>query len=222
MVVDDDQHIVALLVDLLEGEGHDVASFTSSTEAVGHLADQPADLLITDINMPDVTGMDLLRAVRQRSPGTVVIMITAYSTLESTLEAVELGAFDYLTKPFMVGEVKLIVQRGLEQRRLQGENLALGDRVSHLEVEIHRLEDEFRTLRRSLKSPGEPSKGPAPHQMPALPRDMSASHAYARATHPPSSLADRLDLLEDLHQRGVLSAGELDRAKLKLRGGPGA
>ncbi len=81
--------------------------------------------MITDIQMPGASGLDLLRAVKETSPETVVIMITAFATTETAIEAMKEGAYDYLTKPFKVDEIRLVVEKALEKKLLTVENQRL-------------------------------------------------------------------------------------------------
>ena len=83
------------------------------------------DLVISDVKMPGMDGIDVLKAVKEVSPDTMVIMITAYATAETAVEAMKLGAYDYITKPFKVDEIKLIIQKALEKRFLKNENILL-------------------------------------------------------------------------------------------------
>src|SRR5262249_24000011 len=83
------------------------------------------DLVITDLRMPKADGMDVLKAVKSTSPETVVLVITAFATSDSAVEAMKQGAYDYLTKPFPVDEVQLIIRNALEKRRLSTENMLL-------------------------------------------------------------------------------------------------
>ena len=94
-------------------------------EAIEQVQKEIFDLVITDLRMPKVDGMEVLRAVKSASPETVVLIITAFATADSAVEAMKQGAYDYLTKPFQVDEVQLIIRNALEKRRLTTENILL-------------------------------------------------------------------------------------------------
>ncbi len=94
-------------------------------DAIGQIQKDIFDLVITDLKMPKADGLEVLKAVKEHSPGTVVLMITAFASPESAVEAMKRGAFDYLTKPFQVDEAQLIIRNALEQRRLTSENQLL-------------------------------------------------------------------------------------------------
>ena len=102
-----------------------VSAGLTREEAIEQVQKEIFDLVITDLRMPKVDGMEVLRAVKSASPETVVLIITAFATADSAVEAMKQGAYDYLTKPFQVDEVQLIIRNALEKRRLTTENILL-------------------------------------------------------------------------------------------------
>src|SRR5919205_1433188 len=100
LVVDDDRAILTLIGTIALAEGFDVATTTSGEEAMKQLRHRPAELVLLDLRMPGVTGLDVLRSIREVSPKCKVVLMTGFATIDSALEAVKLGALDYLTKPF--------------------------------------------------------------------------------------------------------------------------
>jgi len=125
LIVDDDRIILDSLNEFLSLEGYNAAAARSLPEAMNALAEQPADLVLTDVNMTGGTGFELLHLIRKKSPDTSVIMMTGYGTIESAVEAIKLGAYDYLTKPIVDDELKLCVQRALAQQAIVRENRVL-------------------------------------------------------------------------------------------------
>jgi len=125
LVVDDEQSLREVLSIMLNRTGYAVTSVAGGEEAVELLSREIFDLVITDLRMPDVDGMEVLKAAKSASPETVVLVITAFATADSAVEAMKQGAFDYLTKPFQVDEVQLIIRNALEKRRLTTENILL-------------------------------------------------------------------------------------------------
>ncbi|MCP4250909.1 MAG: sigma-54-dependent Fis family transcriptional regulator [bacterium] len=117
-VVDDDRIILDSLGEFLRLEGYEVDGATTAAAAVAALERRPCNIVITDINMPDSDGFELLRILRKRFPDVVTIMITGYGTIESAVEAIKMGAYDYLTKPIIDDEIRLVVERALNQQSL--------------------------------------------------------------------------------------------------------
>lgn len=129
LVVDDDRIILESLAEFLRLEGYDAAGAGSFQAALTAMERQRFHLVLTDVNMPDNDGFELLRVVKQRYPDTVVIMITGYGTIESAVEAIKLGAYDYLTKPIIDDEIRLVVERALKQQSLVRENRSLREQL---------------------------------------------------------------------------------------------
>ncbi|WP_442900213.1 sigma-54-dependent transcriptional regulator [Geoalkalibacter sp.] len=107
---------------MLHREGYRVEAAADGAQALARLKDQAYDLIISDIKMPRVGGFELLRHVRETSPDTVMIMITAFSSTEEAVEAMKQGAYDYITKPFKNEEIRIIVRNALERRTLRQES----------------------------------------------------------------------------------------------------
>ncbi len=122
LVVDDDPITVDLLKEVLSKEGYDVVTSLSGEEALSQGTDKIFDIVITDVRMGDKDGMEVLKSFKKMAPETTVIMITAFGSIETAIEAIREGAFDYISKPFKLEEIKITVQRALEQRRLLKEN----------------------------------------------------------------------------------------------------
>ena len=124
LIVDDEQSYRQLLSLLFEGEGQRVRTAGNGREAVEALKQEPADLIISDVKMPDMDGIEMLRVVRETMPDVGIIFMTAFASVESAREAFKLGADDFITKPFDVEELKLIVKKTLEKQELIDENRA--------------------------------------------------------------------------------------------------
>jgi len=125
LVVDDEQSMRDFLSIMLKKEGYDVVTAENGGGALKAIQAEIFDLVITDVKMPDIDGIEVLKTVKEVSPETVVIMITAFATAETAVEAMKLGAYDYITKPFKVDEIKLVIQKALEKRHLRKENILL-------------------------------------------------------------------------------------------------
>jgi two-component system response regulator PilR (NtrC family) len=125
LVVDDERSMRELLMIVLRREGHQVLLAENGQAAVAQLEREPIDVLISDIKMPGMSGVDVLREAKRIDPDIVGIMVTAYASTETAVEALRLGAYDYLTKPFDVEELKAKVRNALERRTLRQENVLL-------------------------------------------------------------------------------------------------
>lgn len=125
LVIDDEQSMRDFLSIMLKKEGHDVVAAENGNDALKAVQTEIFDLVISDVKMPGLNGIDVLKTVKEVSPETVVIMITAYATAETAVEAMKLGAYDYITKPFKVDEIKLVIQKALEKGHLRKENILL-------------------------------------------------------------------------------------------------
>jgi len=125
LVVDDEQSLRDVLSIMLKRAGYVVTTATDGEEAIDLVNKEIFDLVITDLRMPKVDGMEILKAVKSTSPETVVLLITAFASADSAVEAMKQGAYDYLTKPFQIDEVQLIIRNALEKRRLTTENMLL-------------------------------------------------------------------------------------------------
>ncbi|MBI5042507.1 MAG: sigma-54-dependent Fis family transcriptional regulator [Nitrospirae bacterium] len=125
LVVDDERSMRDFLSIMLKKAGYDVTTAVDGEEAVKVLHKDIFDLVITDLKMPKVDGLQVLKTVKELSPDTVVIVITAFASTETALEAMKEGAYDYITKPFQIDEMKIKIQKALEKRRLSAENVLL-------------------------------------------------------------------------------------------------
>ncbi|HDS15941.1 MAG TPA: sigma-54-dependent Fis family transcriptional regulator [Proteobacteria bacterium] len=125
MVVDDEISMCEFLEIILARNGYLVSGFTDPVAAIRTLEHETYDLIISDLRMPAMTGLELLRTVRKKCPATEIIMITAFASTSTVIEAMKSGAFDYISKPFKVDEILLTVEKALKSSELQRENLRL-------------------------------------------------------------------------------------------------
>lgn len=130
LIVDDEKDILRALEFVLSREGYSVATATSGEEAIELLKKEEYDLILTDLKMPGMDGMEVLEKSLQLRPSTAVIIMTAYATVESAVQAMRMGASDYIVKPFINEDVKLRIKRLLEHRKLREENVLLRQQLS--------------------------------------------------------------------------------------------
>jgi two-component system, NtrC family, response regulator PilR len=159
LVVDDEKSMRDLLSITLEKEGYDVLTAAGGEAAIEALRRDVTDAVITDLRMPKVDGLQVLRAAKEISPDVAVIVITAVASTETAVEAMKLGAYDYITKPFKLDEVSLIVRNALERKRLRDENLYLRKqletqhRFENIIGKSGRILEVFDTIRKISDSP---------------------------------------------------------------------
>ena len=125
LIVDDERSMRDFLRKMLEKQDYEVKAVGSGADAIAELERDGIDLMITDIKMPDISGIELMERCKKISPDTVVIVITAYASHDTAVEAMKLGAEDYITKPFDVDEFSIIIRRSLTRKRLAEENILL-------------------------------------------------------------------------------------------------
>jgi two-component system NtrC family response regulator len=130
LVIDDDPSLRRVLEYNLQEDGHEVYAAASGGEGVRAFGELNPALVITDLKMPGMDGFQVLREVKERSPETLVIIITAFGAIETAVEAMKLGAYDYITKPFNREELKLVVRKALQLTSLSSENRKLREELS--------------------------------------------------------------------------------------------
>jgi two-component system response regulator PilR (NtrC family) len=144
LLVDDEPDIVEILEMVLREEEMEVYTSRSGREALAVLRDRKVDVVVSDIRMPDLTGVELLRQAKRVSPETTFVMMTAFASTETAIEALQHGAFDYLTKPFKMEELKSIVLQALRRRDLKP-----AIPTSHAELEARQSKRLFQALART-------------------------------------------------------------------------
>ncbi len=139
LIAEDEKNIGDLLVELLSQEGREITVVHDGLEAVRKLRKEPFDLLITDLMMPEINGMEVLRQAKKFHPQILAIIITGYASLETAIQAVKEGAYDYLRKPFRLDELKISVDNACEKILLMRENQML---LKHLKEAYSRCAEK--------------------------------------------------------------------------------
>jgi len=134
LIVDDEKFIRDILADFLGMEGYVVRTAEDGAAALGELNLQHYDMVISDLKMPRMGGLELLEAIGDAAPNALTVIMTGFGTVETAIDAMKRGAYDYILKPFKVEEVIHVVQRGLEKQRLAAENLRLREALSLYKV----------------------------------------------------------------------------------------
>jgi two-component system, NtrC family, response regulator AtoC len=171
LVVDDDQVARELLAETLAREGYRVRVAGGGEEALRLAGAEPFDMALVDLRMPDLDGLGVLKQLAMIQPDLPVVILTAFATIETAIEAVNAGAFDYLSKPFRMEEIKIVVRRTLDARRLARENLQYRQELrarygfegligqSHQMVEIYKLIARMAALDTTVLIEGETGTG---------------------------------------------------------------
>ena len=136
LVVDDEPSLRELLEIMFHKQRHEVTTAATLAHALGLVADEEYDLVVSDLRLGTDSGLQLLEAVKARFPATEVVMITAFATTENAVQAMKLGAYDYVLKPFKMDELSLVAEKALEHRRLVAENRVLRHRVGDRGPEV--------------------------------------------------------------------------------------
>src|SRR5687767_6912861 len=206
LVVDDEPRLRRVLVRLLEGEGFTCSEAGSGTEALEKMGHDPVPLVISDLRMPQMDGVGLLREILARWPDTAVIMVTAVAEVESAVACLQMGALDYVAKPFHLDEVRARVSQALDKRRLLIENRnyqqGLEERV---EAQARRIEELFlegvHALVYALEAKDAYTRG---HSM----RVANYSIEIARALGLDKDQIDTIALGAELHDVGKIGVSE--------------
>ena len=201
LVVDDEESLARVTQLRLEQAGYSAGTATSAAAALEMIQRESCDLVITDLKMPGMSGLDLLKAVKEGFPEIIVIVVTAFGTIESAVEAMRLGAYDYIIKPVNAEALKLIVARALEHH-------ALKEEVRLLRAEIELLMSERESL---LRTVGAAAVFVAKLDSSVLPEDTyEAADVLAHALNglPEESLRDALDLVRPDFEDGKGATAE--------------
>ena len=138
LVVDDELFVRELLLEFLSTEGYEVSLADSGEKAVELMQIQPADLVLVDLKMPGIDGIQTLKQMKKIAPNTLAIIMTGYPTIESSIEALRQGAYDYVVKPFKLNDLKSSIEKALREHKLKIQISQLKDRIAQLEAELEK------------------------------------------------------------------------------------
>jgi DNA-binding NtrC family response regulator len=130
LIVDDEMHVRESLSSWFIEDGYEVETAKDANEALNLLSKKPFDIVITDIKMPGMDGVELQRRIKDVSPSVAVVLITAYASVQTAVQALKEGAYDYITKPFDPEQLSRVVEKALSQKKLKDENVVLKERIS--------------------------------------------------------------------------------------------
>ena len=136
LIVDDEEMIVTILLNFLGEKGYNVTGISDSAEAIELIQKTSFDIVFTDLMMPGINGMELVKEIRRQKVDTQIIIFTGYASVESAIDAVQQGVYDYIKKPFRLEEIDSILGHALEQLLLRRENQVLHDKIGNMLAQI--------------------------------------------------------------------------------------
>ncbi len=185
LIVDDEPAILTSLSKILEDEGYQIAMAKSGQEALKVLMADPPDLMMLDIWMPELDGIETLKRVREQAPQVQVVMMSGHGNIETAVKAIKLGAYDFIEKPLSLENVTLRVRHALDQRRLQEENKTLRSKVDR-QFELVGTSPAMQKLRALIKT-----AGPANARVLIGGENGTGKELVARAIHQHSPRVDK-------------------------------
>jgi CheY-like chemotaxis protein len=212
LVADDDEIFLEILTDAVKDAGARAETARDGLEALQRLADSAFDILITDLNMPHMDGLALLREVRTQYPHMLCILITGFGSLESAIEALRLGVYDYIQKPFMTERVSVIIRNALERVKVFKENALLLEKIEILHKKLCLMEGKRYPAHEVYSSSGQLIKGPLFPDGTFLRQDAFLENP---AGNPSRTLA-ALEILRSLRQDSIITDSELNRIRLAI------
>ncbi len=225
LIADDEKASREVLVNLLQTDGRIIRTAADGLQAQAILEADPCDLILSDLNMPHMGGMELLRFIREQLPAALVVIITGYATLESTLSAIEAGAYDYITKPFKLAEMEILVRNACDKILLTRERQSLSRSIGRKQEEIEGLEQRVTLLQNRLQQVEE-REGTLflgnlnLHRLPIAKESLAAR--YGQEESSAKKRARLVSLLREMRQRGEMSEAELNRFLLRFDNSPSA
>ncbi|MCX7856651.1 MAG: response regulator [Deltaproteobacteria bacterium] len=151
LIVDDNYDVVSLLVEYLKDEAEVIEGAKDGNEAIEKYKKFRYDLIITDLSMPGLSGIELIRKIKKIDDLTEFIIITAYASLDTAIDAVKLGAFDYIIKPFRLDELKVIVKNAKDKINLKKLNMELFSKLQKLYEEIEKYKSVDKKAEKETK-----------------------------------------------------------------------
>ncbi len=139
LVVDDELFVRELLLEFLSTEGYEVSLADSGEKAVKLMETQPAEVVLVDLKMPGIDGIETFKQIKKIAPDTLAIIMTGYPTIESSIEALRQGAYDYVVKPFKLNDLKTSIEKALREHKLKIQISQLKNRIAQLEVELEKF-----------------------------------------------------------------------------------
>jgi CheY-like chemotaxis protein len=216
LIAEDDDSLREIIQVLLKNSQRIISSFKNGQEAVQGLQKTQFDLVITDLMMPGADGMEVLRQAKERSPDCVVILITGYASLDSALQAIRGGAYDYIRKPFKLDELEIVVNNACEKILLVRENRELLQRLKETMDRLRRSEIPPEKIAMGAYEPLPPANNPKTSEMDVFLNQMAPPKYEISQPEPQEKTLDHLEKLTQLKKEGFIDALEFYSLKKVL------
>jgi YesN/AraC family two-component response regulator len=213
LIVDDDQICREILADALSTLGVVVSLAGDGMEGLEKLSLESFDILITDLNMPRMDGLTLLQEAREHYPHILTIIITGYGSLESAIEAIRAGTYDYIQKPFKIEEIQIVTRNAIEKIKMLREKELMLEELRSAYFRLHQCEAERASKPEShLEDSNERSSGEA-KTFHLFPRHTLPLSFLEKSPNEPNSVLAVLERLRELRRQRVINDDELERLK---------
>ena len=143
LIIDDEKDILDTLMHTLSGLGYKLKGLSNPKTALKNIKKDHFDLVITDIMMPNITGLDIIRKIKESKRDTQVIVVTGFASLETAIKSIQYGVYDYIQKPFNIDEIKITVKNALDTQNLQRRNKILIQKIENMLTNIDLLHDSY-------------------------------------------------------------------------------
>lgn len=218
LIVDDDKRLLSTLTGVMREEGHRVVPCDNGLDAIRKCREERFDLILTDLMMPGASGLDVLRETRKVSPSTLVVLVTGFASLESAIEAIREGAYDYVAKPFKLEEIKILIQNASERIRLARENQRL---LAELQEAYAQLQSVKEIMGIGNGIPGDLSPADGPSRT-FIAGSMLPLYYQANRGVPGPPVVSDLERLSALKEKGFLTEEEFNQCKSRMLRSPQA
>jgi len=215
LIVDDDRKLLSVLTSLLVEDNHDVTACNNGLEAIEKCRQEKFDLLISDLMMPGASGLEVLKEARKLYPDILVILITGFASIESAVQAIRDGAYDYITKPFKLEEIKIVVNNAQERIHLVRENRRLLAELQEAYNQLHMVKQLMGANDNDEQE--EPGSGnPMKNNGPFIAGSMLSHYYQENKPGTGTPLLSDLERISALRDRGFLTEEEFKLCKSKL------
>jgi CheY-like chemotaxis protein len=212
LIADDDEVCREILQDAIQKEGVEVVLASDGVEALEKLSEDPSDILISDLNMPRMDGLTLLKHARQQHPQILTIIITGYGSLQSAIEAIRLGAYDYIQKPFRIEEITVATRNAIDKVRILREKTFLLKELENLHQKLE-LVEAVKNIR-AKDEESFPSEEDLKESSLRLYSGVGLPLRFLEVPdESPSRVLTALDNLKELRRDGTITENEFQRLK---------